>query len=317
MVRLTEYSPNAQRSALVAITTSGVPIGTMLSALIGMVVLPGVGWRPMYFIGFIPLIMVVLLYLFSPESIARLIKNGDKEQIRKTLKRANRDYIPHSDDEYVTGSSKVQKASFASLFRDGLAANTILFWLLFGMSMFTVYGMVTWLPKLMMTAGYALGSSLQLMFTYTLGAIPGMFLSGPITDRIGFKKSLMAYSLIPAILAIPLATKPSAIVTSILLFLVGAGIYGLMSVIYLYVATSYPSVSRGTGLGWASALGRLGGSFGPTIGGILVAQKASLTTNFVAFIIVPLVLAAILGLLTKDITRSEINRLSSDQTHIA
>jgi len=49
---------------------------------------------------------------------------------------------------------------------------------------------------------------------------------------------------------------------------------------------------RSTALGWALAVGRIGGILGPTIGGILLASNLTLQLNFLIFAI-PGIIAAL------------------------
>ena len=48
---------------------------------------------------------------------------------------------------------------------------------------------------------------------------------------------------------------------------------------------------RSTALGWALAVGRIGGILGPTIGGILLASNLTLQFNFMIFAIPGLIAA--------------------------
>ncbi|AHF11419.1 MULTISPECIES: MFS transporter [Dehalobacter] len=210
---LTEYSPFVHRSKLVTISTLGIPIGTMISALIGMGILPVYGWRPMFWIGFIPLIFVVFVSFSIPESMDRLIKYNKLEKISETLTKVDPAYIPAQEDKYVVDSGNLNQAPFLSLFKNGLVQKTVLFWIMFAMVFFTHYGIITWLPKLMVQAGYPLTNSLML------------------------------------------------------LFFMGSGVYGIISLVYLIVTLNYANSFRATGLGWTSAMGRFGGSFGPLVGG--------------------------------------------------
>lgn len=290
---LAEYSPLKNRVQLINATTLGMPLGRMLSTMAGMAILPSFGWRPMFLIGFIPLILIVFCIFYLPESMQKLIKDDKREKIQKILKSVAPEHTPSIDEQYETEIRPSDKGSFLSLFRNGMAVNTILYWLIMALCMFIIYGLVTWLPKMMMGAGYNLGSSLTFFFTFILGSIPGILLSGPLANKIGLKNTLSFYAVVPAFVVLLLMLKLDTILVSIVLFVLGAGMYGLLGLIFTFISVSYPLAFRGTGLGWANAVGRFGGSFAPMTGGMLIAQEASLITNFIVFATVPFLLIMI------------------------
>ncbi|RJE48509.1 hypothetical protein A7K50_09660 [Dehalobacter sp. MCB1] len=288
-----EYSPLKNRVNLISATTLGVPLGTMFSALVGKAIIPEYGWRPMFLLGFIPIVLIFICAAYLPESMQKLIKDGKRDQIQKLLKKSAPEHTPGADEQYEVDIKPSERGSFLSLWKDGMAVNTILYWVIMALCMFIVYGLITWLPKILMGAGYNLGSSLTLMITFTLGAIPGILISGPISNKIGLKNTLIVYSVIPALVVLLLMLKLNITLVSVVLFILGAGMYGLMGLIYVFVSVGYPLAFRGTGLGWSSAMGRFGGSFAPIIGGMLIAQKASLMTNFLIFATAPFLLIMI------------------------
>ncbi|WP_282432367.1 MULTISPECIES: MFS transporter [unclassified Dehalobacter] len=190
--------------------------------------------------------------------------------------------------------------------------NTILYWLIMALCMFIIYRLVTWLPKMMMGAGYNLGSSLMFFFfTFILGSIPGILLSGPLANKIGLKDTLSLYAAVPALVVLLLMLKLDTILVSIVLFVLGAGMYGLLGLTFTFISVSYPLAFRGTGLGWANAVGRFGGSFAPVTGGMLIAQEASLIMYFIVFATVPFLLIMICVVVSQLIAKkaaASINR---------
>ena len=302
----TEYSPIKNRATIVTVVTAGVPIGTMLAPLVGLLILPQFGWRPMYWIGFIPLVMVVLIPLFIPESMDVLLRKNKSDEIKRILGKAQPGFVVSEDSEFVIAAEeKIQPSffgSFTSLFKDGKALNTLLLWLVFGLIMFTVYCMTTWLPQLMKIAGYNLDNSLFFMLIFTLGSIPGVGISGRIANIFGYKKTIIAYVLMAAVMIMAVSSKPSFVILSVLLFFVGAGIFGGMGLIFAYTSQSYENSIRATAVGWASAMGRFGGSFGPLITGLLIANNVSLPINFMVFALALAAVGIAVGM-TKDRTR--------------
>ncbi|WP_449372690.1 hypothetical protein [Arthrobacter psychrolactophilus] len=65
--------------------------------------------------------------------------------------------------------------------------------------------------------------------------------------------------------------------------LAGVGTHGTQCLIIAAVATRYPSHLRGTALGWALGVGRIGAVAAPQAGGFLLAAGLGVNSNFLAF----------------------------------
>jgi len=303
---LSEYSPVKNRVTLITMVTAGPPMGMVLAPLLGLLFLPSGAWRTMYFLGFIPLVMIIFIIKFVPETMDRLVK-GDRRVVGNILKKADPGFIPAPDDEYVTNTStKPKKAALATLFKDGMLRNTILFWIIFMCITFAITTVNTWLPKLMTDQGYPLTNSLWFTFTYALGALPAIAISGWVTNRLGYKKAIITYLIITTALVLMMLVKTNVIILYMNLFLVGGGFYGSFGLVYAYTASTYPMTHRGTGVGWAGSIGRFGSSFGPMIGGFLIAANAAMANRFMFLIIAFLItLAAICIVYTKESAESK------------
>ncbi|MFI7968538.1 aromatic acid/H+ symport family MFS transporter, partial [Acinetobacter baumannii] len=72
-----------------------------------------------------------------------------------------------NEDNVPTGSS------VKGLFQQGRAFNTLMFWLVFFMCLLMVYALSSWLPKLMLAAGYSLGKSILFLLALNVGAMIG------------------------------------------------------------------------------------------------------------------------------------------------
>lgn len=298
-----EYSPQKNRGLLVTLISIGVPVGAMLASGLGMLLLAPYGWRVMLWLAFIPVLLIFVVYYYMPESMIFYVKNGERDKIRQTLKQANPEYAAKEDDNYVIPAQmRSENAPFATLFKNGLARNTVLFWIAYFMNMFTIFGMQTWLPKMMMLMGYPLGSSLWFLLTFNTGALLGMTFGGWAGGKYGYQKILVSYYIICAICVSLLTVKTNMFLLSIIIFLIGTAILGVQGVINTFVSQSYPLNCRSTALGWANGLGRLGGAVGPTVGGLLLAAKVPMTVNFFVFA-VPSIIAAIMIFSARDYTK--------------
>ena len=73
-------------------------------------------------------------------------------------------------------------SSVSKLFKNGRALSTIMFWIAFFMCLLMIYGLNTWLPKLMGGAGLTV-SGLVFLFVLNFGAIFGAIFGGRLADK--------------------------------------------------------------------------------------------------------------------------------------
>ena len=66
------------------------------------------------------------------------------------------------------------------------------------------------------------------------------------------------------------------------MFLAGAASIGSQMLLYSYVAQYYPLAVRSTGIGWSSAIGRMGAIVGPILIGGLLGMNLPAYFNFIA-----------------------------------
>ena len=72
-----EVAPPGKKNLCNAIVYSGVPLGSLLSALLAIFLLPHIGWRGMFMIGALPIVTLLPLALWKmPESVAWLASRG-------------------------------------------------------------------------------------------------------------------------------------------------------------------------------------------------------------------------------------------------
>ena len=158
-------------------------------------------------------------------------------------------------------------------------------WIAFFMCLLMINGVSTWLPKLMITAGYALDSSLTFMIVLNVGAIAGTLVLGKLADKWGVKKVLIPMFVISAVSLTLLGFGNNMAVLLVLVFLTGACTMGAQNISYSFVSQYYPSFMRSTAIGLASGVGRLGAIVGPTFGGILLTLSLPVQMNFLFFAI--------------------------------
>lgn len=288
---MTEYAPKKIRSTLVAIMFSGYAIGGMTSALLGAWLVKDMGWQIMFLIAGIPLLMLPIIWKFLPESLAFLIKSGKEEQAKQIINKLLPTRDIHQNTQLVFNENIHHEAPVKALFQDGRAFSTFMFWIAFFMCLLMVYALGSWLPKLMLQAGYSLGTSMLFLFALNIGGMVGAIGGGALADRFHLKPVITSMFVIGAAALILLGFNSPQIVLYSLIALAGAATIGSQILLYTFVAQFYPTTVRSTGMGWASGIGRIGAIIGPVLTGALLTFELPHQMNFLA-IAIPGVIAA-------------------------
>ena len=302
LVALTsEYAPQKMRSTLVTTMFSGYAVGGVMAALLGSWFTPNFGWQIMFFIAGIPLFLLPLIWKFLPESLAFIVKENKQEEARRIACRLAPDLSVNEKMIFTLPKVDIpEAANVASLFRRGRTTNTLLFWLAFFTCLLTMYALSSWLPKLMMAAGYSMDNSLMFMMVMNIGAVVGIIGGGILADRFHLKPVLMCLGMLGGIVMSLMGFQSNQFLLYILVFLAGAASIGSQMLLYSYVAQYYPLAIRSTGIGWSSAIGRMGAIVGPILIGSLLGMSLPAYINFIVVGIPVLITAIAVALIVHE-----------------
>src|SRR5262245_19576544 len=153
---VSEYAPKGRKNLCNAITYSGVPLGSLCAAGLAIVLLQEIGWRGMFWIGALPLVTLLpLAYFKMPESVAWLAARGRLEEARVTSERTGVE-VPEPAPHVAGSAASVAagKAGFAGLFSAIYLFPTLMLGLMSATGLLLVYSLNTWLPELMLRAGF-------------------------------------------------------------------------------------------------------------------------------------------------------------------
>ncbi len=277
-----EYSPKKRQSFIYALMFTGYPLGIVLGAILSMFMLEDFGWRIMFGIGMIPLLLIPFIIRYLPESIQFLLSRNRQEEVEQILNRFQIEFNAKQETRQAPPNIR-KKNGFLTLFSNEYIKATLLFWITYIMGMFLIYGLNTWLPQMMRQAGYPLGSSLSFLLMLNITAAIGALFAGAIADRIGAKIVISISYLMAAICIGLLTIKPSVTIIYLLIGLAGIGSVGITQILNAYVTQYFPSHIRATSLGWGLGLGRVGAIAGPILVGIIMTMQYDLAWNFYLF----------------------------------
>lgn len=256
----TEFAAKGKSASKTTLIMTGYHVGAVLTALLGLLVLGNGGnWRWMFVLGGVPgLILVPLMIKLLPESQIFL----EQKVLHKDRKRAN---------------------PIGALFQNGLARPTLAFWITSFLGLILVYGLNTWLPKLMQTAGYPLTAGLGLLLALNVGAIVGLLVAGQVANRIGVRPSTLIWFGAGAVLLAALSIRLPQGGLYVAVFLAGMFVFSAQVLIYAYVGQVYPAAIRGAALGWTAGVGRIGAITGPIIIGAMLSTDNGYPAGFYVF----------------------------------
>ncbi|MFC2254659.1 MFS transporter [Labrys portucalensis] len=286
---MNEYAPKRLRGTMVALMFSGYSVGGMVAAGLGIGLIPHHGWKPMFFVAAVPLLLLPFILWKLPESLGFLIRQGEQQKARAIYARILPSAKLESGDTLVFTESKGTSASILELFRHQRALRTLMLWIAFFCCLLLVYLLSSWLPKVLQEAGYAEKASLLSLFSLNFGGMAGAVAGGWLGDRFGLPKVVIGFFAAAAASIALIGSNPPAGLLFLMVFIAGACTIGTQILLYASVAQLYNLSIRSTGLGWASGVGRIGAIVGPTLGGMLLAREFPLQQNFLIFAIPALV----------------------------
>jgi AAHS family benzoate transporter-like MFS transporter len=267
-----EFAPPGRRNLYQGVVFGGIGVGGALSAL-SAIVLVGDGFRAMFLVGVLPAVVLVpVLLRWLPESDEFLVARE------------------RAAEQRFTGAG-----SWLLLLSRGYAGRTVLFWTATFFSLLVLFGAYTWLPLLMNRAGYDLGSSLGFLLALNVGVVAGSLTSSRLADRFGGRQVIFGSFVSASVGFVLLAQAPPMLAGYALVAVMGAGAVNAQFLVNAYVAASYPTMHRGTAVGAALGVGRLGGVVGPVYGGWLLAERLPMVAGFYGFALPALLAAAVVA----------------------
>ncbi|MES4892381.1 aromatic acid/H+ symport family MFS transporter [Streptomyces sp. NPDC096012] len=270
LTMMAEHMPAERRARASTLTMTGYHTGAVITSLLALQVTDN--WRVLFYVlGAAGLVVAVVQWFRLPESEAFV-------RARKT-----------------PGPRRVP---FADLLKPAYLRAGIGIWVASFMGLLLVYGLNTWLPKLMNDAGYPVPTAVTQLLILNVGGVAGLVLGGFVADRRGIRLTTAGWFAVSVgMLACLSVRMHSDLLLDTVVFLTGVFVFSAQVLVYAYVTNFYPAAVRGTALGSASGIGRIGSIVGPSVTGALVAAGVGHPWGFYFFAAVAvLAFAAVLTL---------------------
>lgn len=291
-----EYSSDKWRSTNVSLQATGYPIGATIGGAIAAVLIARYGWRSAFvFGGLASAAMIPVVIRGLPESLDFLVTRRPPralEKLNAVLRRMGRPETAQLPEAWAAERDATAKP-LSGLFSASQLPSTLLLWGSFFLLMFSFYFIMSWTPRLLVTAGLSAQQGITGGVLLNLGGIFGGALFAWLATRVGVRRLTAAFLALTAAFTILFGFFATQLAVAFLAAVaLGTFLIGSMAGLYSLAPILYPTSVRTFGLGWGIGIGRLGAVLAPAIAGILVDAGWSNSDLYWAFT-VPLVAAVL------------------------
>lgn len=300
-----EYSPERYRSLSVALVTSGYPLGAMFTSVVAGLVMPEFGWRGMFWVGGIAtLCMSLVAWLLIPESLKFLMERrpaGALQKANRILEKLDKPTLGSlpAVDLVPSNGERDSARTMLALLGPTHRRTTLMLWTTFFLCFAALYFLMSWIPKLVVDAGYSEQAGRDAFFLFNLGGVLGIHVMGLLATRFRLTNVIFVLLAAAAIGMAGVAFAPAGQnLLMALIFAIGLMQQGGFTGLYAAAAKAYPTAIRSTGVGWSIGLGRSGAVVGPAVAGYLIVFGFDLAANFIVFA-VPMAIGGIAAYLLR------------------
>ncbi|MEU8486224.1 MFS transporter [Streptomyces sp. NPDC048641] len=313
---INEIARSDKRGRFVLIYEMIFPAGLAAATLVAVWVVPNLGWRAMFVIGALPVLLAAALPKHVAESPRWLLSQGRTEEAERAIARIEEEVAAATGEPLpqpaADRAEETSRGRLRELFTGRYLRRTTVVSGLWFVAYYVNHGISTWLPSLY-TKNFGLDLTTALVYTLlsNVTGLLGTLAIALVIDRVGRRPALVAAlggtTFTLATLALVGVTSGSqvAIFASCTTFFV----YAINAGLYLYSPELYPTRNRAKGAAFGGLWNRLGVILGPITVGAIIGGGGSLTLVFAQLAGVAAVGAviALFAVETKGKTLEELN----------
>ena len=259
-----EFTGSQKRGWITGLTTTMLPAGFLLGALLGAFATPYIGWRGLFAVGLLPALLTLYIRAFVPESPHWLLRKGRAEEARKSLAWAL--MIDPATIALPTVLPAVEHTRWVELFK---YPRSIIAGCLTGLTQTGGVALSLWMVTLfVMVLKITPPEASKLVIWYSLSAIAGRFCCSWMSDALGRRGSGIISCLIAAIFMSLAGYLHDVFIGGVSMFFAMIVLQGFMgsgnySIVGPYMGELWPARLRGSGMGLVYGVGNLGKFIGP------------------------------------------------------
>jgi putative MFS transporter len=273
---LTEFVPPRTRGRWLSMMAFLVVAGFPVTALLGYLIIPAFGWRPMFIIAGIGSLIVWYLRKNLPESPRWLESEGRTAEAEALMQSIEREAAGSAPLPPLVVPAPVPQVAAIDMLKPPLLQRMIVgSWVLITINTL-IFGFVLFLPQFFLRQGLTIANSLAYTLVLSAGSLVGCVLGAYLSDAIGRRWSIIGASLVTIVTGYIYARfhagDDPAVVLSVGFVLIVA-IYVQTAILFgVYTPELFPTEIRLRANGICNTLGRGATVVSPFIVGSLMAS---------------------------------------------
>jgi putative MFS transporter len=298
---LAEFVPPSARGRQQGLMATFVVTGLPASALLGLVLVPTLGWRVMFVVGGLGALAVWYARKSLPESPRWLEATGRTAEAEALMTSIERQVSAEKGPLPTPGPAPTVVVSrlFSSLLTRRMLSRLFVGSVVLIVINTLLYGFVTWLPTFFVSEGMTIAKSFAFALVMSFGAPIGAGLGALTADRFGRKPMIIGASVVAAIFGAIYPFVRDPILLPLVGLLLVIPIYVLVALLFgMFVPELFPTEVRLRASGICNTFGR-----GATIGTpfLVVALYTrygvgGVLTMMIGLLVVQILVVAFLGI---------------------
>jgi putative MFS transporter len=273
---LTEFVPPRTRGRWLSMMAFLVVAGFPATALLGYLIIPTFGWRPMFVIAAVGSLIVWYLRKNLPESPRWLEAQGRTDEAEALMQEIEKEASGGKALPAVHVPAPVPLVAMSDLFKPPLAQRLFVgCWVLITINTL-IFGFVLFLPQFFLRQGLTITNSLAYTLVLSVGSLVGCAVGAYLSDAIGRRWSIIGASVVTIITGYIYARFHAGDDPTIVLsvgFVLIVAIYVQTALLFgVYTPELFPTEIRLRANGICNTLGRGATVVSPFIVGALMSS---------------------------------------------
>lgn len=276
---LSEVAPRRRRGVLLGLLNAGWILGFVVAFVVGFTIREAGGsWQLIFASTAVPALIVLLLRTGSPESPRWLLTRGRVDEAKAVVARS---YGSAYGIDGLQDDGLPSNTSLAALFAHGYRSRTLFAGLFWACQVVPLFALTIFLPQVFETLGISgeFGAEMFVNGMLLVGAVVGLVAIRLFSRRFFTIWSFAVVALMLVLMALSGMLPPVVSLAAFAVFvLVGSAASDLE---YVYPSEIFPTEIRATGVGFATAVSRVGAAISTFLLPVALDTLGGLTTMLI------------------------------------